>query len=169
MCVLPHGADDPFHAPCAMDGVLASVFALPVRRGLIDYLLQRTLEAAAVRAVEEDCGGEKADVKLLHDHEGLLTQAGEILNEGRRASKEDARHALLAAGRCDIAKRLEVRVRGRRAAAHPEPGLNKQMLQAIRGLQAPPPKVEHGSAAVQFYVGDGGRELPVGRGLVRQA
>ena len=109
---------------------------LPVRRGLVDFLVQKAVEAAATAAVGRDCCGVSAGAAVLLEHEDLLARAGEVLHGGVKATKEDVRTALAKAGRADLCKRLEVQNRGRRAVAHLDPGLSKQVLAAIRPVLA---------------------------------
>ena len=109
---------------------------LPVRRGLVDFLVQKAVEAAATAAVGLDCCSASAGAAVILEHESLLARAGEVLHGGKKATKEDVRTALAKAGRADLCKRLEVQTRGRRAAAHPDPGLCRQVLSAIRPVQA---------------------------------
>ena len=120
----------------ALRGVLAAVLDLPVRRGLVDFLVQKAVEAAATAAVGLDCCSASAGAAVILEHESLLARAGEVLHGGKKATKEDVRTALAKAGRADLCKRLEVQTRGRRAAAHPDPGLCRQVLSAIRPVQA---------------------------------
>ena len=83
-------------------------------------------------AVGLDCSGAYDEAAVILEHENLLVQACIVLHEGKKATKEDIRHALVDMGRVDQSKRLVVRCRGRRAAAHPDPGLAGQVRDAVR-------------------------------------
>ena len=58
----------------ALRGVLAAVLCLPVRRGLVDFLLQKVVEFAASAIVQFDCSGTYVDTAVILEHENLLVQ-----------------------------------------------------------------------------------------------
>ena len=113
--------------------VLQSVMDLGVRKGLMEFLLQKAVETAAREATILQCGQPDQAAKVLLEQEELLARAGELLHgDGSKATKEDVRAALGKMGKQALAKRLDVHTRGRRAVAHPDPGLAKQIIQALQ-------------------------------------
>ena len=71
---------------------------------------------------------------VLSDFEAVLHGAGEALGLERKASSEDVRHALRAIGEESLAKDWAGFRAGRRALAHPKPGLtNSVMSKLVRG------------------------------------
>jgi hypothetical protein len=116
-----------------LDAVLNNILAMPVRRGLVEWLLKAAVEAAATAAVSS-AGAQ------LERHEPMKNLTG--------VSAVELQRELVSKGDRDLAKRARRQAQARHAAAHPDVGLVRDVLSAMRGeAGAVPARVQRVSGA----------------------
>ena len=81
--------------------VITEILDLPLRRAVKEYLLEKTLVAAAIAAVSN---GTKSPAHLLADMEAIKVQAGLVLGRTPKATVKEIDQSLRAVGRPELAK-----------------------------------------------------------------
>ncbi|CAK0896179.1 unnamed protein product [Prorocentrum cordatum] len=134
------GSADHVAQKVAFAAVLEAIIAVPMRRALQEHLLRQAVATASTVAMGGGgvlMKGKKAPGStdaVLSEFEAVLQGAGEALGLERKATSEDVRHALRAIGEESLAKDWAGFRAGRRALAHPKPGLtNSVMSKLVRG------------------------------------
>jgi len=102
---------------------------IPVRHGA-SVAHARTIEEAA-QLMSQLAGAGADDHGALGPFEGSLREAGAALGLARKASSEEVRRGLVLRGQPDLARRWTAARSIRRAQAHPDPSVHKEVVAAL--------------------------------------